>query len=109
MALTVSIVSREKSLWSGKATFVSAPSIDGSVGILPGRQPLLAALTAGEVVVRQDNEVLFSVKTEEGFLSVDSDHVIVALDHSGSLAASSEFGDDVTEAVKIGSEQAAKK
>ncbi|MDO5747208.1 MAG: F0F1 ATP synthase subunit epsilon [Actinomycetaceae bacterium] len=108
MALDVSIVSRERKLWSGKATYVSAPSIDGSVGILPGRQPLLAALTSGEVIVRRDKDIAFSVEAEEGFLSVDSDRVIVALDHTGALEASEHFADDVSEALKTGTEPHAK-
>ena len=43
--LDVNVVSRSESIWSGSASSVTVPSADGEVGILPGRQPLLAAMT----------------------------------------------------------------
>lgn len=92
MALDVTIVSTEHRLWSGEATYVSAPTSEGSVGILPGRQPLLASLGKGKVVVRQDQNVVYSIETNEGFLSVDSDRIIVALDEVGILHDSQHNG-----------------
>lgn len=97
MALDVHIVSREKDLWEGEATSVSAPSISGSVGILPGRQPLLAGLTAGKVTVKNGSDVVFSVDVEDGFISVDSDRVIVGLDHAGSSAEMEKVSEDLRE------------
>lgn len=95
MALDVHIVSREKELWSGEATSVKAPSVSGYIGILQGRQPLLAGLAAGTVTVKDGNEELFSVEVEEGFLSADSDRVIVGLDYTGSFEDQQAFSKTV--------------
>ncbi len=55
-SLQVEIVSPEKLLFSGTATFVSVPGKDGCLGILPGHAPLLSELQAGEIVIRQGEE-----------------------------------------------------
>ena len=46
--LKVEIVSEERSVWNGTASAVSARTIDGEIGILPGHTPLLAVLGDGE-------------------------------------------------------------
>ena len=43
-SLQVEVVSHEARLWHGAASAVQIPTVDGSLGILPGRQPLLAQL-----------------------------------------------------------------
>ena len=49
-------------------------------GILPGRQPLLAAMTRGTVRVKDGEAVKAEVKVLRGLLSVDSDMVTVLID-----------------------------
>lgn len=49
--LNVEIVAEDHQVWSGQARSVSARTIDGEVGILPGHTPMLAVLGDGEVVV----------------------------------------------------------
>ena len=49
MALHVEVVSPAGEAWTGEATQVSVPLINGELGILPGRQPLVAVLGAGVV------------------------------------------------------------
>ena len=49
MALHVEVVSPAGEAWTGEATQVSVPLINGELGILPGRQPLVAVLGAGPV------------------------------------------------------------
>ena len=49
--LKVEIVSEERSVWNGTASAVSARTVDGEIGILPGHTPMLAVLGDGEVVV----------------------------------------------------------
>ena len=41
---TVDVVSAERKLFSGEATALNCTTTEGSMGILPGHQPLLAAL-----------------------------------------------------------------
>ncbi|HAY86582.1 MAG TPA: F0F1 ATP synthase subunit epsilon, partial [Micrococcus luteus] len=39
--LNVEIVSEERSIWSGAASAVSARTVNGEIGILPGHTPML--------------------------------------------------------------------
>ncbi|QWW20363.1 hypothetical protein I6B53_04575 [Schaalia sp. 19OD2882] len=79
--LQVEVVAREGRLWSGKASQVRIPAQDGSLGILPGRQPLLAMLGVGELVV-ESAQGARTFTIEGGFASVDSDYVTVVADHA---------------------------
>ncbi len=78
--LQVEVVAREGRLWHGACSQVQIPAQDGSLGVLPGRQPILVMLAAGEVLVdAEDGRHTFHV--EGGFASVDSDYVTVVADH----------------------------
>lgn len=78
--LQIEIVSREGRLWHGTASAVQIPVIDGQLGILPGRQPLLTMLKAGIVTVTTPSGVE-SFTIEGGFASMDSNFVTVVADH----------------------------
>ncbi|MEM9250898.1 MAG: ATP synthase F1 subunit epsilon [Planctomycetota bacterium] len=45
--LTCTLVTPETTLFDGEATYVAIPAHDGSIGIAPGRAPLLAELGHG--------------------------------------------------------------
>ncbi len=83
--LQVEVVSREGRLWHGVSTQVIIPAEDGHLGILPHRQPLLAALGAGTVEIDTPDEGRRTFRVESGFVSVDLDFVTVVADH-GSVA-----------------------
>ena len=51
-SLRVEFVSPEKRVWSGEATLVSARTLDGDLGILPGHTPLLGVLVDGFVSIK---------------------------------------------------------
>lgn len=80
-SLQVEVVSHEGRLWHGAASSVQVPTVDGSLGVLPGRQPLLAQLSEGTVTVSRADEVV-SFQVTGGFASVDSDFVTVVADHA---------------------------
>ena len=80
-SLQVEVVSHEGRLWHGAALSVQLPTVDGSLGVLPGRQPLLAQLSEGTVTVSRADEVV-SFQVTGGFASVDSDFVTVVADHA---------------------------
>ena len=80
-SLQVEVVSHEGRLWHGSAVSVQFPTVDGSLGVLPGRQPLLAQLSEGTVTVSRADEVV-SFQVTGGFASVDSDFVTVVADHA---------------------------
>lgn len=74
--LNVEVVTPTGSLWSGAASHVSVPAADGRLGILPGRQPLLAVLGTGEIGIKTESATQ-RLEVEGGFVSVDADFVTV--------------------------------
>ena len=48
--MTVDLVSVERRLWSGEASFVLARTTAGEIGVLPGHEPTLAQMEEGGVV-----------------------------------------------------------
>ncbi|WP_067778757.1 F0F1 ATP synthase subunit epsilon [Actinomyces vulturis] len=83
MALSVEVVSRTSSQWSGSASAVSVPLIDGNMGILPGRAPVLALLGSGKVRITEENGEVREIEVQDGFFSLDHDVVTIAADYAG--------------------------
>lgn len=75
--LQVEVVSAHGRLWGGTASQVQVPLLDGSLGILPRRQPLLAQLGEGTVSVMTIEDGLHSFTVKDGVVSVDSDFVTI--------------------------------
>lgn len=72
--LTLELVTPEKVAWSAPADFVVLPAYEGEMGVLPGHQPFLVQLAAGEVRVTAGGEVKhFAVSG--GFAEVKDDTV----------------------------------
>ncbi len=74
--LQVELVAADRKVWSGEASQVSARSIDGDIGILPGHSPLLVILAEGEVRIHADGGVQ-TASVDGGFLSVEHDRVTI--------------------------------
>ncbi len=73
------IVTLERLVVSDDVDYVSAPAIDGIVGILPRHEPLLTALTFGELHYTKDGqEQTFAIGG--GFMEVRPDKVTVLAD-----------------------------
>ena len=83
--LHVEVVSRRGgTAFDGEAASVSVPLDDGELGVLPGRQPILALLGRGAVrVVLTDGDTK-QIEVAGGFCSVNHDTVTVAADRIGS-------------------------
>ena len=77
--LEVDVVAADRRVWRGSARAVSVPAADGELGILPGHTPVLAALKAGAVRITTTAGDVRSMTVDEGFLSVDRDHVTVVV------------------------------
>lgn len=75
--LNVSVVSADREVWSGEASLITAKTVEGEIGIMPGHQPMLAILASGEVRVTAVDGEKITVNAEDGFLSVDSNSVQV--------------------------------
>ncbi len=81
MAMKVEIVSTHGSLFDGEAESVIVPAADGDLGILPGRQPVLANLREGTVRIKTGGQTE-SFDVVAGFVSVDDDVVQVVVDNT---------------------------
>lgn len=79
MPLQVELVAADRKVWSGEATMVSARTMDGELGILPGHTPLLGILVSGEVRIHTSGSAE-TATVGAGFLSVDHDHVTIVAD-----------------------------
>src|SRR5918911_2322877 len=85
----VELVSVERPIWSGEGNAVYARTPEGELGVLPGHQPLLGALTPGWAVrIERAGEPELRVAVHGGFLSVRQDGVSV-------LAEIAESAEDV--------------
>jgi F-type H+-transporting ATPase subunit epsilon len=89
MPIHLDIVTIERVVVSEDVDYISAPSIDGVVGILPRHQPLLTALSIGELRYKKgDSEYAFAIGG--GFMEVRPDKVTV-------LADAAESADEIDE------------
>jgi len=76
MSLTVEIVTPDRRAYEGTADGVTLPTAMGSIGILPGHQPITAIIAAGEVLVTLDGKVS-RLAIDRGFVRVVADKVSV--------------------------------
>jgi F-type H+-transporting ATPase subunit epsilon len=67
--LDVHLVTPEREVWTGEASFVVARAVDGDLGVLPGHTPLLAALAVGAVLIDGEGGRTAAV-IDGGFLHV---------------------------------------
>ncbi len=74
--LQVELVAADRKVWEGEASQVSARSLDGDLGILPGHQPVLCVLGEGEVRINTGGSWQ-TASIDGGFLSVDHDRVTI--------------------------------
>jgi F-type H+-transporting ATPase subunit epsilon len=87
--IKLEIVTVERLVLSEDVDFVSAPGVDGVLGILPRHAPLVTALTFGELRYKKGNEEShFAIGG--GFMEVRPDKVTV-------LADTAEQADEIDE------------
>ena len=85
--LKLDIVTAERNVYSDEVDMVTAPGIEGELGILPRHAPLMTALQPGELRIRKGDEVEYFA-IGGGFMEVRPDRVIV-------LADSAERADEI--------------
>ncbi|MGL5080062.1 MAG: ATP synthase F1 subunit epsilon [Microcoleaceae cyanobacterium] len=76
MALTVRVISPNKTVWDGQADEVILPSTTGQLGILAGHAPMLTALDTGVMRLRTKNEWV-PIVLLGGFAEIEEDEVTV--------------------------------
>ena len=70
-------------VWSGQATFVSARTIEGDLGVLPGHSPLFGVLVDGAVSIKAVDGTTKEFKVQGGFLSVSNNRVSILTENAG--------------------------
>ena len=78
--LQVEVLRRTETLWHGLASSLVVPSVEGDLGVLVGRAPLLAVLRPGSVAIETESEGRKIVEVSGGFASVDSDFVTIVVE-----------------------------
>lgn len=79
MSLKLKVLSPEGSLLDVSTDSVRLPAIDGSLGVMPGHQPMLLALTAGEVIYRAGSDTK-RLAIPGGLAQVDGQSITVLAD-----------------------------
>ncbi|MEF3193529.1 MAG: F0F1 ATP synthase subunit epsilon [Halothiobacillaceae bacterium] len=98
MTIHVDIVSADKPILSGQATFVVAPTAMGEIGITPRHTQLLATLKPGEVRVTDEQG-----NTSHYFVSGG---VIEVQPHKITILADSALREEDAHAVELAAEEA---
>lgn len=75
--LQVELVAADQAVWSGAAKMVVAKTVEGQIGLLPGHEPMLAILAAGEVRITLPTGEQLSATAEDGFLSIEHNVVTI--------------------------------
>ncbi len=75
--LSVELVSPSQRVWSGQASMVSARTIEGDLGILPGHAPLFGVLVDGKVTIKAEDGTATEFSVHGGFLSVSNNRVSI--------------------------------
>ena len=83
MPLNVAVVSPTQQVWSGEASFISARTIEGDLGVLPGHAPLFGVLVDGVVSIKVADETTQEFNIHGGFLSVSNDRVSILTESVG--------------------------
>ena len=75
--LTAEVVSPEKRVWSGEAKMISARTLEGDIGVLPGHAPLLGVLADGMVSIKVADGTSQEFNIHGGFISVSNNRVSI--------------------------------
>lgn len=78
--INITIVSAEKELYTGIASFFAATAVTGEIGVYPGHVPTLAQLKPGQVRVTLENGTEEVFWISGGLLEVQPQEVIVLAD-----------------------------
>jgi len=77
--IVLDIVTAERVVYSEEVDIITAPGIEGELGILPHHTPLMTILQSGELKIKRAGEEI-SLAISGGFLEVRPDRVIVLAD-----------------------------
>ncbi|MFP7696900.1 F0F1 ATP synthase subunit epsilon [Trueperella sp. LYQ143] len=79
--MKLDVVARSGVLFSGEVSSVVVPAYNGEMGILPGREPIMAVVHKGTVRFVRSDGVAQSINIGAGFVTVDEDHISVVVEN----------------------------
>jgi F-type H+-transporting ATPase subunit epsilon len=79
-SIELEIVTPDGVLLREKVSALTAPSVDGEFGVLPGHRPLLAALKTGIVTYTKEGAEI-RVAVGPGFVEIANDRAVLLTDH----------------------------
>lgn len=80
-SIHLEIVTPDGVALSQEVNDLTAPSVDGEFGVLPGHRPILAALKTGIVSFRESGGDEVRVAVGPGFVQVNQDRAVLLTDH----------------------------
>jgi len=111
--ITVKIVTPEKIYYEGECEMVTAPSVEGELGVLANHVPLLANLSAGHIKLF-DGSKTQEVFVSGGILNFENDQAIIlteevidlkSLDKADLEKQISELTNKISEHLKAGNDE----
>ena len=75
--MQLDIISPDMQIFSGEATYVGVPGIDGSLGILNSHAPMISTLKKGDILVRKADGTEETIAVNGGVLEVLKNKVII--------------------------------
>ena len=103
--LRVKVVAADREVWSGEAVNIIARTTEGDIGILPGHEPILAALVPSAVTIITADGEQEVIAVDGGFIAADPRGRVSLL--SQYATRSDEFSPE--EAVKVTDEMKRKR
>ena len=79
------LVTPEKLLFSGEATYVSAPGSEGDFGVLSGHMPLISTLKSDAETWIETDEGVKKFKIQGGFAEVTPESVVILAENAEEL------------------------
>ena len=81
------IVTPDRMLYSGEATFVSAPAAEGEIGFMYLCSPLMSTLRRGLINIKEtENGAPITFAVDGGYVEADGRKVVVLASHAINLA-----------------------
>ena len=82
--MQVEVVSADRVVWSGRSSNITAKTVEGEIGILPGHEPVLGVLVPSAVVIFCDEGTPTReiVAVDGGFISVSQGRVSILSEYA---------------------------
>ena len=77
--IKLEIVTPEKKVFSEEVELVTAPGVEGVLGILPEHAPLITSLATGVLKIKQDGKEIL-IASSSGFMEVKNNKITILVD-----------------------------